>query len=575
MPTRSCTRGGSSSVSGLDTAYAAEVSTTGWVRNVQWLPLPTVGETEEKIVLLLAIFPSGSNLISLSAGTCVVDWGDGTNSGAAASGTKEHEYTYSSISANEGTLGYRQVIITITPATNWAAATVTFQSKHSKASTNYNVGILDIKVSSPTLTSLTLGGLSSARMTYVEQAEINCPALTSLPNGFYEWMSLRKLVRFVRSPTTFGGMSSLFQSCRSLEELPTIDMKGVATSSSMFSGCYRLSKAPTLINTDSLTNVSNMFQNCSTLKVAPMFNTSKVTTFQAMFSACNSLVVVPPYDTSAATTMSQMFSGCPALVETPAFNTSNVTNFSSMFASCSSLKKPGAMDTSKATTMSVMHSSNTALEVFPTRSFAACTDASSMFSSCSGLQSVPDLNMPVMTTAAGFLTSCFSLRQVGTITTSPTLTNVSSMFQQCGALRDGPVLTDTSGVTNMSTMFTTCGSLRTVVINPTAVTNVGQAFQNCPSLIEVPPINLSNITNAGNQSSMINSCAVTRVRATGIKFTFDVANQRLGVTELTELFNNLATVTTQTLTITGNPGAAAGSTLDRTIATAKGWTVTG
>ena len=66
--------------------------------------------------------------------------------------------------------------------------------------------------------------------------------------------------------------------------------------------------------------------------------------------------------------------------------------------------------------------------------------------------------------------------------------------------------------------------------------------------------------------------SVSRIQAKEFKYTFSVANCKLGATELNEIYTNLPTVTGQTITVSGNYGTA---TDDPTIATAKGWTVTG
>jgi hypothetical protein len=65
---------------------------------------------------------------------------------------------------------------------------------------------------------------------------------------------------------------------------------------------------------------------------------------------------------------------------------------------------------------------------------------------------------------------------------------------------------------------------------------------------------------------------LSQIKATGIKFTFSVANCKLSAAALNEIYTNLATVTSQTITVSGNHGTNAD---DPTIATAKGWTVTG
>jgi hypothetical protein len=58
----------------------------------------------------------------------------------------------------------------------------------------------------------------------------------------------------------------------------------------------------------------------------------------------------------------------------------------------------------------------------------------------------------------------------------------------------------------------------------------------------------------------------------GPKFTFSVTLCKLSAASLNQLYTSLPTVTAQSITVTGNVGVAGD---DPTIATAKGWTVTG
>jgi hypothetical protein len=72
---------------------------------------------------------------------------------------------------------------------------------------------------------------------------------------------------------------------------------------------------------------------------------------------------------------------------------------------------------------------------------------------------------------------------------------------------------------------------------------------------------------------MFNSCnSLARIEASDFRFTFTVANCKLSAAALDEIYTNLPTVTGQTITVSGNYGIAGD---DPTIATAKGWTVTG
>ena len=68
------------------------------------------------------------------------------------------------------------------------------------------------------------------------------------------------------------------------------------------------------------------------------------------------------------------------------------------------------------------------------------------------------------------------------------------------------------------------------------------------------------------------SCRLLLLRGRKGLVNFSVANTKLDAAGLNALFNSLGTTTGRTITITGCPGAG---TCDRTIATAKGWTVSG
>ena len=184
-----------------------------------------------------------------------------------------------------------------------------------------------------------------------------------------------------------------------------------------------------------------------------------------------------------------------------------------------------AINGANLTTLNISASSRTiniyALEVFQF-SGGTITDFSNMFNSCYSLTSVPLLN-----TAAG--------------------TNFSSMFYNCRALTSVPLLNTAAG-TNFSYMFYNCFSLTSVpLLNTAAGTNFTYMFTGCPSLAKGA---LSGTTRAISYSGC-----------------------KLSAAELDEIYTNLGTAFgAQTITVTGNYGVTGDTP---TIATAKGWTVTG
>jgi hypothetical protein len=123
-------------------------------------------------------------------------------------------------------------------------------------------------------------------------------------------------------------------------------------------------------------------------------------------------------------------------------------------------------------------------------------------------------------------------------------------------------------------MFQNCASLVTVpLFNLANVQNAQTLFNGCRSLTTVPALNLAGINSAANGGTVFASCpSLSSARFTGLRFTFSIINCRLSGAALNEIYTNLPTVTGQTITVTGNYGTA---TDTPSIATAKGWTVSG
>ena len=129
------------------------------------------------------------------------------------------------------------------------------------------------------------------------------------------------------------------------------------------------------------------------------------------------------------------------------------------------------------------------------------------------------------------------------------ITSMMDMFSSCSSLQTIPLL-DTSSVRNMMAMFSNCSSLQTIpLLDTSLVTSMDYMFSNCPSL---------------QRNNML-----------GTKAPVSYTNCLLSKAALVIIFNNLATATGQTITITGNYGASLLTAADRLIATDKGWTIIG
>jgi surface protein len=314
----------------------------------------------------------------------------------------------------------------------------------------------------------------------------------------------------------------------------------------MFNGCFCLESVSILNTHANLESTNGMFLNCRSLKSVPLFNTSAVTNMTEMFSGCSSLQSVPLFNTSAVTDMISMLVNCRSLQSVPLFNTAAVTNMSSMFSGCYSLQSVPLINT------------------------AAVTNMTSMFQSCSSLQSVPLFNTVSVNTMNSMFNGCSSLKSVPLFNTTA-VTSMSSMFSGCSSLKSVPLF-NTTAVTSMSSMFQSCSCLQSVpLFNTVSVTTMNTMFNGCLSLSIVPSFNTAAITSVSN--TFLSCSSLCQGRTNGIRFAIRYDGCKLSAAALNDIFTGLGTASgAQTINITSNPGAA---TCTRSIATAKGWTVTG
>lgn len=145
--------------------------------------------------------------------------------------------------------------------------------------------------------------------------------------------------------------------------------------------------------------------------------------------------------------------------------------------------------------------------------------------SSDNIEEIGDINLGNHNTLTSMFQNNFNLRKIGTITIGGTAVNITTMFQNCYSLQE-IVFTDCANITTITTTtFVSCFALRRLVL-PNIVVSV------------TAPV----------------GC--------------------LQRTALVELFMSLGSpLTTQTLTITGNPGIPDLLPADLLIATSKNWTV--
>lgn len=519
-----------------------------WVRPTDWPVMPTITSSEQKIALLVPVYPQGSNFVAFSiTGAYTVDWGDGTTENVASGIKAQHEYSFDDTDLNPvSSEGYKTAIVIITPQASNNITSVNFNQKYSLTGSTFPdySPILEMLISAPSLTSITLGSSSSAFCTNLFNFHaINigsascfsmCFGLRSLQNfrlGLSTTTTHNDMFRNCINLTnvSFDNSSNLrncafmFDGCRSLKTIPTLDLSSVSSMNNMFRSCVSLLYIPMMntanvldmtsafqacnilenippFNTSKVTNMSYMFYQCFKLKEVPLFDTKNVLNMGSMFQQASSLITIPAFDTRNVTFMSYMFDGCFRLKRIPTLNTSKVTSFANAFQSCQHLEYIPLLDTSSATDMSNMFNGCTNLIKIPKFNTSKATSMSSMFSNCSKISEIPDLDTSLVTNMNGMFSGCIKLLRAPYLNTSK-VTNMASMFQSCTSLREVPLFV-TSLVTNMNSMFNGCNSLLNVpFFDTTLVTAMGSTFANCRLLSSTPLYNTGNVTNMAGMFS--------------------------------------------------------------------------
>jgi len=517
-------------LNGVRRSSTENVYSQGWVRDSNWLPMPAVTSTEQKIVVLFAVGNYESNPVAFTMqGNYTVDWGQGTVTNYASNVRAERNFTFTECDPSTETVINneicRQVIITITPQSGSNLTSVIFNVRHSGFTQNYTPKILDIVMSVPSCTSLRFGD-TIISPSLMERCEI-------------------------KSVGNVTNMSYMFQNCNSLQSIPLFNTQNVTNMSGMFNNCYSLQSIP-LFNTQSVTNMSYMFQNCYSLQSIPLFNTQNVTNMSGMFNNCYPLQSVPLFNTQNVTSMSQMFVNCYPLQSVPLFNTQSVTSMSQMFVNCYSLQSVPLFNTQSVTNMSQTFDGCRSLQSVPLFNTQSVTNMSSMFNACLALQSVPLFN-------------------------TQSVTNMQAMFLNCFSLQSVPLF-NTQNVTIMTSMFQSCYSLQSVpLFNTQNVIIMTSMFNGCTVLQSVPSLNVSAVVTSADNASIFNTCrSLADAALSGTTQTISYINCNLGTPEIVKIFNNLGTAASgATITITGNIGVTNLTATDRLIATSKGWTIIG
>lgn len=168
-------------------------SNTGWIRNPDWLTLPTITSADNRLVALMLVFENEYNELCVQgvASVAQINWGDGVTQAITASNIV-HVYDYATISATvyqyyDGR-NYKQVIVDVTKTASGALSTLYFMNA-SAINPNGTINLVDVSAALPQTTAF---GLSYSGAGYKKASALERIRIYKLPTSYADWTFLQR-----------------------------------------------------------------------------------------------------------------------------------------------------------------------------------------------------------------------------------------------------------------------------------------------------------------------------------------------------------------------------------------------
>lgn len=272
--------------------------------------------------------------------------------------------------------------------------------------------------------------------------------------------------------------------------------------------------------------------------------------------------------------VSRMFYNAYGMRKVPEFTTSSTLTNLYQFMQYTSLKEipfdSSTFDVSSVTNAGYAFYLNRLLKELPALDFTSCTNALNMCANNTSMVKVNSLTFPALQTAQGLFSNCVSLVEIPEID-FPEVTNPTSMFSNSWSLKHFKIMLPKA--TTINSLFYNTQQLERIYISAPLATTGPNAFSTQAyggySGLEQLTADLSSM--GSNQTLFTYSTKLKKLLLT-INDNFTLQQLDMSGAALNNLYTYLPTVSGKTINITNNRGR---SSDDPSIATAKGWTVTG
>lgn len=499
-----------------------------WVRPADWLPMPNVSDTEQKVVGLFAVYNLPVNPIAVQfEGDYTVDWGDGAIEIFGSGEKAQHSYNWDAIPASTTTTqGYRQVLVTVTPQNGQDLTLADLSVRHDLVQESYpGSPWLDLLMGIPaagTGKSIILSGPeSNSCLAIVQRVQIINAGGASDFN--YLMGDSNSVQEFILGPNVVSDYDYMFGFYNGvLKTIKFQNLLSLENIAGIIDAAYYPPVIVYLSNVTGVTDASFLLQNNQKVKKVVIDGAPDLVNLDNAFQGCDKLEEASISGAPNLDTLIFTFSNCDVLKKATLEDCSSVTDFTQAFSNCYNLQEVNVGETP----------------------LLFSTDH--MFYCCYSLINAPDISMQSVEEADNMFDFCYSLSYCPSYDFSSVL-SCNNMFKGCSALQKAPD------------------------VNMSNVENFQNMFNDCYSLTQVPEYDFSSATNLEGVFSTTPSLQLAPVKNVSVDISF--ADCLLGRDAIVEIFQGLAPASA-TIDITGNYGANDLTAEDIAIAEGKGWTVT-
>jgi hypothetical protein len=268
--------------------------------------------------------------------------------------------------------------------------------------------------------------------------------------------------------------------------------------------------------------------------------------FQNVFRSCFNLEQVVMPTTMAASNMGGTFQDCPNLQSITLPNLPNISTLTGTFQRASSI---------------------TSL------TFGTLPITGTLASCFNGMANLKSITLPSTSTPTSYnqtFHQCFSLTGITLPTTQSTGLLNTGLNTAFGIIDNCEVINNTDKIGNPST-----AAGNTTYVDGTSLVIRAPRLSSLDFTCKFSKFQVAGVATLSNGLTSLRLRNNGAGQYAGTSPQVDIKYNKLGQAALVQVFNDLPTISSKTIDITANPGAALLTAPERAIATGKGWTIVG